>query len=718
MTIAAGRMALATDDLRRAGLPLEGVAAEDLWLDTLPGVTVRHETAALRLWLDVPPSWLPAQHVGNRARSAFTPALSSLGALFNYDVYGRRSNEGWRSLSSWSELRLFGPFGVLSTTSVDQRGTGSTSGYVRHDTHWRYTDEQRALTWEAGDLVTRGTTWGSTVRLGGLQLSRNFAVRPDIVTYPLPQFSGEAAVATTVELFINGHRADSANVQPGPFTFTNVPFINGAGQAVMTVTDALGRQTSTTLPFYVSGELLRPGLVDFSLALGRLRQRYGVSNFAYGELAASASGRYGLSDSLTVEARSEVAGAVKMAGAGVLMRLGTLGVMNAAWSSSDAGGRHGWQFATGYRYNARRFSVSAQHARRSHDFSDLATIGRAGGVGDSRTTSATASVQLPGSASLGAGLFDVAGRNRQRTRLANLSFGKPVGRSGSLHASANRELDTRRWSATLQLVTHLGGQRGSTSASLEHDQDQSLRWRTAYQRALPSHGGFGWSAAMSEGSGSTTRRGQVDIAWRGRRTELRAGMHGSRDAHSHWANASGSLVMMDGKVLPANRIADAFVLVSTDGQPEVPVRYENQLVGRSNASGHLLVPWAAAHYAGRYSIETLELPVELEAPVVEQRVSVRAGSGYKLSFPVRRISAAGVVLQDASGASLPVGSVLRVNDHATAYVGWDGFAYLEGLASSNIIVAQLPEGGECIARFTLADEHQPDTRPLGPLSCR
>src|SRR5690606_14838074 len=215
-----------------------------------------------------------------------------------------------------------------------------------------------------------------------------------------------------------------------------------------------------------------------------------------------------------------------VAGAGVLMRLGTLGVMNAAWSSSDSGGRHGWQFATGYRYSTRRFGVSAQHSRRSDDFLDLASVGRAGGVGVSRTTSATASVQLPGSASLGAGFFDVAASNRSRTRLANLSFGKPVGRSGSLQASANRELDTRRWSATLQLVTHLGGPRGSTSASLEHGLDQSLRWRTNYLRPLPSQGGFGWAASMSDGSGSTTRRGQMDIAWRGRSSELRGGIHG------------------------------------------------------------------------------------------------------------------------------------------------------------------------------------------------
>ena len=85
-----------------------------------------------------------------------------------------------------------------------------------------------------------------------MQLSRDFAVRPDLVTYPLPQFAGEAAVPSSVDLFINGYKSESALLQPGPYTLTNVPFINGAGEAVVVTTDALGRQVSTTVPFYVT----------------------------------------------------------------------------------------------------------------------------------------------------------------------------------------------------------------------------------------------------------------------------------------------------------------------------------------------------------------------------------------------------------------------------------------------------------------------------------
>lgn len=74
------------------------------------------------------------------------------------------------------------------------------------------------MTYEAGDLVSGALPWSNAVRLGGVQLSRDFAVRPDLVTYPLPQFAGEAAVPSSVDLFINGYKSSSADLQPGPYT--------------------------------------------------------------------------------------------------------------------------------------------------------------------------------------------------------------------------------------------------------------------------------------------------------------------------------------------------------------------------------------------------------------------------------------------------------------------------------------------------------------------
>lgn len=75
-----------------------------------------------------------------------------------------------------------------------------------------------------------------------------------------------------------------------------------------------------------------------------------------------------------------------------------------------------------------------------------------------------------------------------------------------------------------------------------------------------------------------------------------------------WGEAMGSIVLMDGELFAANKINDAFVVISTDGHPDVPVNYENQPVGKTNNNGYLLISGVSAYYPASYSINTLNLP--------------------------------------------------------------------------------------------------------------
>lgn len=327
----AGRLYMASADLQAAGLELPDEYGAEVALDSIPGLHSDYDSQGQRLVLQVPPSWLPTQRIGNRQLYPASEAQSSFGALFNYDLYFNDTDDGGRYLAAWNELRLFDSWGTLATTGQWRQALGgndyadSQEGFRRYDTTWRYTDEARLLTLEVGDVLSGALPWTSSVRLGGLQLSRDFAVRPDLVTYPLPAFAGEAAVPSSVDLFINGYKSSSAELQPGPYTLTNVPFINGAGEAVVVTTDALGRQVSTTLPFYVTSNLLQKGLADFSLTAGSLRRDYAIRDFAYGPGVAAASLRYGLSDSFTLESHAETAESLALGGLGGNWQVGNWG---------------------------------------------------------------------------------------------------------------------------------------------------------------------------------------------------------------------------------------------------------------------------------------------------------------------------------------------------------------------------------------------------------
>nr|WP_269806730.1 MULTISPECIES: fimbria/pilus outer membrane usher protein [unclassified Pseudomonas] len=717
----AGRLYLASEVLREAGVRLPGEPQGEVALDEIPGLHSDYDSQNQRLLLQVPPAWLPDQQVGERNLYPASDARSSFGALLNYDAYLNDTDEGGSYLAAWNELRLFDDWGTFSTTgqwrqSFNGAQAQGRQGFLRYDTTFRYTDEQRLLTYEAGDLVTGALPWTTSVRVGGLQLSRDFGARPDLVTYPLPAFAGEAAVPTSLDLFINGYKSSSTELQPGPYTLTNVPFINGAGEAVVVTTDALGRQVSTTLPFYVTSSLLAKGLSDFSVAAGSLRRDYAVRDFAYGPGVASVTLRHGVSDYFTLETHAESAESMMLGGLGGNLRLGTFGVLNAALTQSRFEGDTGQQVALGYQYNSRRIGFNYQRVQRHGDYADLSLVDSPFTRLSQRSEQATLSLNLDRYGSLGAGYFDVRAGDGTRTRLINLSWSKPLWRNSSLYLSANREVGDSQWAVQAQLVIPFD-LRGTLAFSAERSKDGQDLQRVNYSQAVPVGGGVGYNLGYATGGNRDDYR-QADLTWRLQSVQLQVGAYGSSGEMTRWADASGSLVLMDAGLFAANRIDDAFVVVSTSGYADVPVRYENQQIGRTDRNGHLLVPYSSGYYRGKYEIDPMDLPADVLAPQVEQRVAVRRGSGYLLEFPLQRVLAASLVLVDADQQELKLGSrVHHQESGGEAVVGWDGLVYLENLSAHNRLQVDKADGGQCQVAFDLPEGQGPIPL-IGPLVCR
>jgi outer membrane usher protein len=703
------RFQLRAEDLRRAGLQFQATG-EALFLDSLDGVRADYDAPRQQLHLTVSPEYLPAQRLGDR-QADFRPAEYDMGALLNYDVYVSGGRNAPVQASLWHEARLFGPAGIFSTTGALR--SGSRSGYIRFDTYWRWSDERSMTTVEAGDIITRTLPWAPAVRLGGVQLSRDFSVRPDIITYPLPEFAGTAALPSTVELVVNGQRIAGSQVNPGPFSLGTLPPINGYGEANLIVTDMQGRSVATATPFYVSSALLRPGLTDYSIAAGAFRRNYGIKSFDYGGLAASASARHGVTGGVTLEVRAEIADDMQLAGGGGVVKLGNFGTLNASYSRSFRNGSDGGQLTFGYDYQTRGFSIGLRHSRQDGDYVDLGLLDRDDRGGRERLTTATASLSLGRAGTLGLGYFDIRQKRGRDARFANISWALPLWGESRLYASLSREFADRDWSGALTLTIPLGS--GSVSAGVAQSRDGRQSLRADYTRPVPTEGGFGWSAsAQSEGGRSPYLRG--DLAWRTQPIQLRAGAYG-RDDVTGWFGASGSLVFMDGAFFAANRLSDAFAVVSTDGEAGIPVRYENQLIGNTNRNGQLLIPATSAYYPARYDIDTLSLPANVKAPIVSQRIAIAAGSGHVIRFPVARMTAARATIRNLAGELLPAGAIATINGASTTYVGWDGLLFIDNVAADNVVEVTLADGATCRAIFK-APQQAAEIIDLGDLTCR
>lgn len=716
-------------DLLRAGLPPAHVPAGEVNLSTLTSVRAEYDSTAQRLLLTVPRDWVAARITPFSEQNTHSKPHYGRGALLNYDVYTNHSEHTGGQASVWHEFRYFNEdYSFSSTGYARQNFTGNSGqqeGYVRYDSTFLITNEEDATTWTVGDVISDALSWSTSVRMGGISYGRDFSLRPDLVTWPLPAFSGEAAVPTSVDLFINGYRSGSTRLQPGPFTLTNLPYINGAGDAVLVTTDALGRQVSTTLPFYVSSDLLKQGLSDGAVTLGSLRRNYGIENFDYGPAAGSGSYRYGVTDWLTLEGHAEGAESLALGGAGTVLKLGRFGVVNTSWIQSRMRGDSGGQINWGYQYNTSEFSVATQHTRRDRGFGNLALYDQPTVYDENDNPVASLSrntdqysltFNLGGYGNIGAAWIGVESFDSKKTELLNLSWSRNLWGSSSIYLAASRDQQRGDWTVALSLQVPLG-ERDSAAVTFENTPDAGSTQRINYNHSMPSDGGFSWNMAWANQSRSSNYQ-QATLGWRNNNVELQGGGYGEKGMMTWWGEAMGSVVLMDGELFAANKINDAFVVISTDGHPDVPVSYENQPVGKTNNKGYLLVSGVSAYYPASYRIDTLNLPADTRLKETERRVAIRRHNGYLVDFPMEQERVASVILHDAQGNAIPVGSQVRRASRSSAVVGYDGLAWLENLNDVNPLEVITPEGKRCTATLTVGANPEHKLQTYGPLTCR
>ncbi|ADP11323.1 type I pili usher protein [Erwinia sp. Ejp617] len=714
-------------DLLRVGIPNSRITSTIMDVSAMEQVKANYDSQGQRIVLSVPPDWLPEQTFSGAAHNGeFYAGRSSNGALFNYDLYTSQNRGSGSYLSAWNELRLFGNKGQFASNGIWQQQLSGSSGYqqngyTRYDTWWAAQNEENAQTLRVGDLITDSLAWSSSVRLGGVQFGRDFSVRPDLITYPLPSFAGQAAVPSTVDLFVNGYKNSSNSVQPGPFSLTNMPFVNGAGEAVVVTTDALGRRVSTTLPFYVASALLKKGLSDYSIAGGALRENYGLNSFDYGQAAGSGSWRYGVTDWLTLESHAEAAKSLALGGGGLQMGIGAFGVVNGAVSQSQMQGQSGNQYNWGYQYSASRYSFGFQQTVRSAEFANLALYGERQASNtlnfaslSRRSAQYSASLALDRYGNLGAALIDITPATGDSTRLLNLSWSKTLWGSSSLYLSATRDQQEGSWSGALSLVIPFSAL-SNVSMTMQRDAQGNNSQRIDVSRAMPSDGGLAYNAAWANQSINGDYR-QATVQWRNNQLDASAGFYGDDSYNTRWAELSGSVILMDNSLFAANQVNDAFVLVKT-GYPDIKVSYENQLMGRTNSQGYLLVPRVSAWYPAKYDIDTLDLPADMTSSSVEQRFAVKRQSGYLLHFPIKQLRAASVILHDQHGAPLPVSTIITRDGQQDEYVGYDGIVWMENLTGRNVIRAETPDGRLCNAELTVAETKPKSLKTWGPVIC-
>lgn len=727
-----GRMWASAVELRGLRLIVDALHDTTLVpLDAVEGLTYAYDEQSQAIALTIGPERLaPSTYNAWREQEADAGAELDLAptrsAVLRYSLVAageeRRDGFSMSGVSASLDGRIYSGNDEVAATALIGRGPDGLHTLRLSNTLTRV-DPARQQIIRLGDSITGGTAWSRSIRFAGLQVGHDFSTRPDLVTVPLPGVTGSAAVPSALDVYIDGLKRYSTAVSEGQFRIDDLPATSGAGTARVVMRDLQGREIVTSTPFFVSDRLLRAGLYESTAEAGFARRNYGVRSFDYArQPIASASGRVGVTNSLTVEGHVEGSQHLGLAGGGATLRAGRFGVASIAAAGSTSTSGNGALIFAGLETQVGPVRLTMETQRTTRLYFDLAALTSnvtdfAGRVDRSVTAqpprvSDRATVSLPVIGVGGSVSVSYARQVRNGDadlETASLYYSRSFGSAFALNVSLFH-LSGRSGNGAFGGLSFPFGSRSSASAGLAQ-RDGRVGLEVEAQRSLDVEpGSVGWRVAA--------RNGQTDaaVAYRSDVATIETQVARRRGRTFGTLGVEGAVIATGGSTFLRSRLDGGFAVVDV-GAPGVTVLSQNRPVGRTNGQGLLLVGDLRPYQRNRLAIDPDGLPLErsVDQPVLDVRPA--ASGGVRVTFAAH--DAARVLhLVDERGYDLPMGAEASINGNDAQVIGFDGLVLLPSLSGHNSVRA-LIDGQTCFATFeALALSSEPTGRPIGPVVCR
>lgn len=678
-----------TPQLKEPALTFEG--EEFVRLQGLAGVTLALDAEGANVLITADGPALPHRVIATPATAR--PLSPIVPAQFlGYDLT-LSSWQGQTRLTGLFDGGLSGKWGAFTTTALL---TGQGSRLVRLDTALRRDFPERRLRLVIGDTVSQPAGWSAPVRFGGIQFGTDFALDPQAINFPLPTIGGSAAVPSTVELLSEAQH-QSFNADPGSFDVTLQPRMTGAGQVTMTIRDAAGSVREVARSFYTSPDLLRPGRSAFVAEAGLLRRGYGFAGQHYGPFFAAAGLRQSLANWITGQARVETGGGTTVAGLGGSMVVGALAEISLSGAVSHDAGAWGGNFRVQARRITADYSLSAAYETADRDFR---------GVGQgSVQNGGRRELVVAGSANLGpigdlsishASLRQGIGTAEPRSfAISSLSISRSLA-GGYLGAGLQRTTyngtrhDGPAWSWFATWSRQLGP-RSTLSFSSEPG-----RLAAIYDQDAPDSGGLGGHMLVGKDDSRAWLEGNLAARTAAGDLDLKAARR--RGGEGVQLSARGSLIHIDGSLLAAPRLADAFALVKVESGNPVTVTLENRPQARRAGNGQRTILTGLQPYApNRIGIDPADLLIE-DAVTIEGQLVV---PGWRQAAAVR-FGGAGrhpalVHVVDSQGQPIPLGGLAEWTG-GSGTIGYDGAVWIDDYQAGQRLTASY-SGKRCQAHL-------------------
>jgi len=713
-----GRLFAGGEDLRRWRVrlpetnPLTHYGEDFYALDALEALTYRLDESTQTLAMQVPPGLFDATRLMGEETRFSAPALASLGGFLNYDVTANHA-QGQTNTNGLLELGGFGSWGTAQTSilALDLNGQASA---IRLDTTWTRDQPMQLNSFRFGDATSGTSSWGGAVHFGGAQWATNFSTQPSLISFPLPGISGEAALPSTVDLYVDSALRMRRQVPSGPFSIQDLPVPSGQGDARIVVRDMLGREQIITQTFNTNSQLLKQGLHNYSYEVGFVRRNFGIDSNNYGRLVAVGTHRLGLTEQFTGEVHGEFLGNQQTLGLGGVLTLPSAGVLSGSFAASHSDKGMGGLLGLGFRRQSRSFSFGVNTQIASQRFVKLGMQPEA--LAPRHISQAFVNLSTTDYGAFSATYTQQAFYDQEDKTIVSGSYARKIGSLGNLSMSMMRFLSGNAETVVSLNFSMLLGNRTnaniSTTAKPGREQAQ-----LQLGRSVPAGNGVGYRLVAGAGD-SDARQAELNMQNQVGNYSLGASQTNGQTAFR--GSANGGIAFLGGSAFLSRRITDSFAVVKVPGYSGVGIYADNQLVARTDTNGSALLPRLRPYQKNTVRIEQADLPMDAQIDAVQLDAVPYFRSGLLLKFPVKRSRGALLTVVLENGEALPAGALAQiirdnVEQNEVFPTGLRGELYLTGLAASNRLrVTLLEQSCEFMLPFPESTEPLPY---LGTYTC-
>ncbi|ELY4002526.1 fimbrial biogenesis outer membrane usher protein [Cronobacter dublinensis] len=597
-----------------------------------------------------------------------------------------------------------------STLSKDE-GWKSVSNYLE--------TAVRALKGELtlGDASTPGDIFDSLV-LRGVQLSSDTDMLPDQMDGFAPVIRGIAKSNAQVTVRDHGSIVYQRSVPPGPFVINDLSSVSDGGKLDVTVKEADGSETHTTVAYSSVPQLLRAKQVKYSLVMGHYKMT-GPTNGEHDPRLVQATLAWGLPLNTTLYGGAQYHERFKAFNAGIGFDMKRFGGIAIDVTKSE--GQHNNQkIADGkmvrltYRNTLADGDTQIRLDNRYYydDYSSFQDWADNEAIMPGERKRREYNLSLNQNINDEHSLYATLSRTENGDRSVSRSW--QLGWSGSFHLlslslafSMSRESDAPEWDKQLSMTLSVPFSEAypTLQPTANYTATSSLQGDMSNQLGLSGRFGdnsdLNWNAQLTEASQhqqSDTQTASVGVDYQGRYGDASVTYNADRNNYLSW-NASGSVIAHRHGITAGRFTSNSMALIAAPGAADLPLSNGQNVI--TDSRGYALMPDVQAYRRNQLEIDTHNADKSLDFVSTSVEVVPTKDAVVMAEFkPITGRKAVATVTYN--GTNPPFGARVKIEGQDNAfYLGDGGQVYLNAAPDSGVLTVSWGDHQHCQAPFNL-----------------